>query len=105
MGRRERYFIGSLLSRQAIYAYAIGSSITTALLLALFALEGVRPRTRLIHWGPEFLAYFLEMYLRVSIPIWIPPITWLEISIVAINAYFGLLVLLHWSEKYHRSTL
>ena len=104
MGRRERYFIGSLFSRQAIYAYAIGSGITTALLLTLFALEGIRPQMRLIHWGPELLMYLLEMYIRVALPVWIPPITWLEISIVGINAVFGLFVLFYWSEKYHRST-
>lgn len=104
MGRRERYFIGSLFSRQAVYAYAVGSAVTTMLLLTTFALERIQPRQRLIHWGPEFIAYLLEMYIRVSIPIWVPPITWLEVLVVGTNAFIGLLVLFYWSEKYRRST-
>lgn len=51
MGRRERYFIGSLLSRQALYAYAAGSGITTPILLSLYALEGVQPQMQL--WLPS----------------------------------------------------
>lgn len=104
MGRRERYFIGSLFSRQALYAYAIGSGATTALLLTVFTLKGIQPQMRLIHWGPEFLMYFVEMYIRVSIPVWVPPITWLELGVVGINTGFGLLVLFYWSENYRCST-
>lgn len=104
MGRRDRYFVGSLFSRQALYAYGIGSGITTTILLVTFALQGVRPQMRLIDWRPTFLAYLLEMYIRVSIPIWIPPVTWVEVVVVCANAFFGLVVLWYWSEKYYRST-
>lgn len=59
---------------------------------------------RLIGWGPSFIAYLIEMYIRVSIPIWVPPITLLEIFVVCVNAIFGLGVLWYWSERYHLAT-
>lgn len=97
--RSINYFLGSLFSRQAIYAYGIAGGITTAgqlLLLWLDVFSGVPQRT-------ETLPVVVEMYIETLIPLWIPPITPWNALIFFLNIILALWVLLWWTLNYERS--
>lgn len=96
MGRTLNYFIGMLFSRMSIYAYGIGSSVTTAIFYVGFVLDMVTMETRA--W--ENTPVILEMFLRILIPFWVPPITWGNILAFLMNIYFGFMVLLYWTYRY-----
>ena len=95
-GRGTNYFIGMLTSRMAIYAYGIGSSFTTALYVLGIYFDVVVVQTRL----DERLPLILEMYIRVLVPLWIPPIRSIDILTFIVNVFFALNVLLYWTSRY-----
>ncbi len=96
MGIGSNYFFGMLFSRMAIYAYLAGSGITTGLLYIGTVLNVVSIQTRLA----ESLPLFIEIYARVMIPLWVPPITQTDITAFAFNVFFGVIVLMYWTVKY-----
>jgi hypothetical protein len=100
MGRGERYFVGILTSRMSIYAYLIGSSITTGLLYIGLLNDAVYLRERLL----EGLPIILDMYVQIAIPLWVPPITSTDVAVFVTNCLFGLFVLLYWTANYTSST-
>jgi len=85
-----------LTSRMAIYAYGIGGSITTALYALSIYFDVVVVQTRL----EERLPLILEMYIRVLIPLWIPPIRSIDVLTFNANVFFGLYTLLYWTSRY-----
>lgn len=94
-----RYFIGSLLSRQALYAYGIAGGFTTVgqlFLLWFGRFSGVPQRT-------ETIPVIIEMYIETLIPLWIPPVTSWNIMILILNVVIALWVLLVWTANYDRS--
>ena len=102
--RFEKYFVGSLFSRQAIYAYGSGSVLTTVLWLLWFALNNVWPEPRVFTADLAGFEVLIDMYIRIVLPIWIPPITRVEVGTVLLNCFFGLCYLALWSEKYASAT-
>ena len=104
MSRFSKHFIGSLFSRQAIYAYGSGSALTTTLSLIWFALNNSWPVPRVFTADLAGLEVLIDMYIRIMLPIWIPPINRVEIGIVGLNCFFGLCYLALWSEKHASAT-
>lgn len=100
MGRAANYFIGMLFSRMSIYAYGIGSSVTTAIYYVLYLGDILRIDTRAFDGFP----LVVELFLRVAIPLWVPPITRGNILAFVLNIGFGVLVLLYWTVKYDMRT-
>lgn len=97
--RTVNYFLGSLFSRQALYAYGIAGGITTAgqlLLVWLDVFSSVPQRT-------EMLPVVVEIYIETLLPLWIPPITGWNILIFLINIVLGLWILASWTVNYGRS--
>jgi hypothetical protein len=84
----------------SIYAYGIGSSLTTAIFYIGFLNDVVTMETRV--WVNE--AVFVEMFFRVLIPFWVPPITLGNILAFMMNIFFGFMVLLYWTAKYDLNT-
>lgn len=93
-----RYFIGSLLSRQALYAYAMAGGLTTG--VQMLMISGEIPRTAL---RTERLPVVVELYIDTLIPLWIPPITSLDIVVVLINVIITVWILLYWTIRYEQS--
>lgn len=94
-----RYFLGSLFSRQAIYAYGIAGVFTTVgqlLLVWVGPFSGVPRRT-------EVLPVVLEAYIETLLPLWIPPITPWNVMIFLLNVLIALWVLLVWTDRYDRA--
>jgi len=104
MSRFSKHFIGSLFSQQVIYAYGSGSALTTTLWLIWFALNNSWPEPKVFTADIAGLEVLLDMYIRVMLPIWIPPINRVEIGTVGLNCFFGLCYLAMWSEKYASAT-
>lgn len=100
MGRAANYFIGMLFSRMALYAYGIGSSATTAIFYVLYLGDTLRIETRALDAVP----LVIELFLRVAIPFWVPPITRGNILAFVLNIGFGFCVLLYWTAKYDMRT-
>jgi len=104
MGRWFNHFIGSLFSRQFIYAYAIGSGATT-LIYGLYLLrQGVWGQQKIVTANLAGIGAIIDIYVRVSLPIWIPPITMAEVVVIITNCFFALWVLAWWSAKYASAT-
>ena len=93
-----RYFVGSLLSRQALYAYAMAGGLTTG--VQLLMISGEVPRVAL---RTEQLPVIVELYMDTLIPLWIPPITSLDIVVVLINVIISVWILLYWTIRYEQS--
>ena len=93
-----RYFIGSLLSRQALYAYAMAGGLTTGVQLLMISEEIPRAALR-----TEQLPVVVELYIDTLIPLWIPPITSLDIVVVLINVVITVWILLYWTIRYEQS--
>lgn len=104
MGRWFNHFTGSLFSRQFIYAYAIGSGATTLMYGLLLLRQGVWGEQKVVTANLAGIGAIIDLYVRVSIPIWIPPITMVEVGVVIINCFLALGVLAWWSAKYASST-
>lgn len=104
MSRFWSHFVGSLFSRQAIFAYGSGSAVTTAIVLLWLVSNNVWPEPRVFTADLAGAEILIDMYVRVTLPVWIPPITWLEIGIVGLNCFFGLCYLAWWSAKYADAT-
>ena len=104
MSRFSKHLIGSLFSRQAIYAYGSGSALTTTLWLIWFALNNSWPDPKVFTADIAGLEVLIDMYIRIMLPIWIPPLNWVEIGTVGLNCFFGLCYLALWSEKYASAT-
>ena len=100
MRRTLNYFVGMLFSRMSIFAYGIGSSITTVFFYALLLADFMSFETRLV----ENLPAVIELYLRVAIPLWVPPITSIDASVFLVNCTFALMRLLHWTANYRSAT-
>ena len=100
MGRAANYFIGMLFSRMSIYAYGIGSSVTTAIFYLLYLEDILRIHTRVFEAAP----LILELFLRVAFPFWVPPITRGNVLAFLLNVFFGFIVLLYWTAKYDFKT-
>lgn len=98
--RSVNYFVGSLFSRQIIYAYAIAGGITTLFQMGLIwmnVFSGVPQRT-------EQLPVLVELYVETLIPLWIPPITAWNAFIFTINCLIALWILFSWTMSYDRAT-
>jgi hypothetical protein len=93
-----RYFIGSLLSRQALYAYAMSGGLTTG--VQLLMISGDIPRAAL---RTEQLPVIVELYIDTLIPLWIPPITSVDIVVVLTNVVITVWILLYWTVRYEQS--
>jgi len=104
MGRWFNHFIGSLFSRQLIYAYTIGSGATTLLYGLLLLRQGVWGQQKVVTANLAGIGAIIDIYVRVALPIWIPPITMVEVGVVLINCFFALCVLAWWSAKYASAT-
>lgn len=104
MGGWLNHFIGTLFSRQFIYTYAIGSGVTTAGYALYLLRYGLWGRQQVITADPAGLGAVIDLYVRILLPIWIPPITGLELLVVATNCFIALWVLAWWSEKYADAT-
>jgi hypothetical protein len=48
----------------------------------------------------ERLLLILEMYIRVLVPLWIPPIRSIDVLTFIANVFFALNVLLYWTSRY-----
>lgn len=97
--RSVNYFLGSLFSRQAIFAYGIAGSITTAgqlLLVAMGVFSGIPQRT-------EALPAVIELYIETLLPLWIPPITSWNVFVLLANGVIGIWILLVWTLNYEKS--
>lgn len=93
-----RYFIGSLLSRQVLYAYAMAGGLTTG--VQLLMISGDVPRAVL---RTEQLPVIVELYIDTLIPLWIPPITSVDIVVVLTNVVITVWILLYWTVRYEQS--
>lgn len=100
MGRGLNYFLGSLISRQAFFAYNAGSAVTTAIMLVGLTAGWVTMEQRAFEEFPVFL----EAYVRVLIPWWIGPVQPTDWLIFALNLFFGLFVLVVWTERFNKAT-
>lgn len=101
MDRTSKYFFGMLFSRMSIYAYGIGSTITTTMFYLLYLGDLLRIQTRVFDAYPVIV----ELFLRVVVPLWVPPITKGNVLAFLMNVFFGVLVLLYWTAKYDLNTL
>lgn len=84
----------------AIFAYGIGSGITTALVVYGLYVDFFYVETRYFKDVP----FLLELFGRVFIPFWVPPFTAVDLGIFISNLGFGLLILLYWTAKYQAAT-
>lgn len=100
MSRFWNHFLGSLFSRQAVFAYGSGSTITTTLVFLYFIANNFWPEPRVFTADLAGIEILVDMYLRVVLPIWVPPITWVELGVVGLNCLFGTWFLPWWSAKY-----
>lgn len=94
-----RYFIGSLFSRQVLYAYAIAGGFTTSgqlVMLWVGKMAQIPQRT-------EVLPVFIELYIETLLPLWIPPVTSWNILLFLINIVIVFWILLSWTISYDRS--
>lgn len=97
--RTANYFLGSLLSRQSLYAYASAGGVTTGfqlLLLYTGRFSSFPTRT-------DDLPVLVEAYIETLLPIWIGEITPWNLLLIGINTFFALIILLWWTAKYSRS--
>lgn len=97
--RTINYFLGSLFSRQAFYAYGIAGGVTTAgqlLLIWLGVFSGMPNRT-------EALPMVVEAYIETLLPLWIPPITEWNALVLLANITLALWILFCWTVNYGRS--
>jgi tryptophan-rich sensory protein len=83
-----------------IYAYLTGSSITTSLFYVGYLTDYVYFGTRYA----ENLPAIVEMYGRVAVPFWVPPVTQIDLATFMLNLVFGLVVLLVWTARYDSAT-
>jgi len=96
--RTLNYFLGSLLSRQVIYAYGIAGGITTAIQLLLITNEYLiyTPRS-------ESLPIFLDLYIETLLPLWAGGISTVNVVVFITNVIIALLILLKWTANYAAS--
>lgn len=97
--KKHHPFFRSLFSRQVIYAYGIASGITTAFqLLHLWTdfFSGITTRT-------ESLPVFVELYIETLLPLWIPPITSWNATMLFMNVLLMLMILAQWTINYDRA--
>lgn len=97
--RTVNYFLGTLFSQQALYAYGIAGGVTTAgqlLLVWLGVFTGIPQRT-------EALPVIIEVYIETLLPLWIPPITGWNALVFFMNILFAVWFLAYWSVNYGRS--
>lgn len=100
MERGERYFWDIFTSRMSVYAYGIGSSITTAIMLYGLYAGWATMENRVA----EGIPVFIEAYFRILIPFWMPPIQASDFLILLMNLFFTVVVLLHWTARYVSAT-
>lgn len=93
-----RYFIGSLFSRQALYAYGIAGGITTAGQLVMLWVGRISPVSQ-----QSGLPMLIELYIETLIPLWVPPVTPLDTFIFFLNVVIALWVLLSWTISFDQS--
>jgi hypothetical protein len=96
--RTVNYFVGSLFSVQAIYAYGIAGGITTALQGILIWRDVL-----LFKAASADLPLLLELYIETLIPIWIPPVTPWNVMILGVNICLALMIIGNWAMKYSQS--
>jgi hypothetical protein len=97
--RTANYFIGSLFSKQSIFAYGIAAAVTTAgqfLLVWGGLFSGIPQRT-------EAIPRFIELYIETVMPLWIPPITAWNIAIFLLNVLISIGILVNWTLNYDES--
>lgn len=97
--RSINYFLGSLFSRQAIFAYGIAGSITTAgqlLLVSIGVFSGIPQQT-------EAIPVVIELYIETLIPLWVSPVTPWNLFVLLVNIIIGLWIVLLWTLNYESS--
>lgn len=97
--RSVNYLLGSLFSRQALYAYGIAGGVTTTiqLLLIWVGVFSVIPQKS------EYLPVFVEIYIETLFPLWIPPITGWNIFMFLVNIVVVFWILVSWTLNYEKS--
>ncbi len=75
MFRVWNHFVGSLFSRQAIFAYRSGSAVTTAIVLLWFVSNNNWPEPSVLTADRSGSEILIDMSVRVALPVWIrrPP--------------------------------
>lgn len=97
--RSLNYFVGSLFSRQAIFAYSAAGAFTTALQLLVISTEAFAQMPQ----RTEALPRVVELYIETLIPLWVPPITEYNVAVVLMNLFLTLMFLAVWTLSYGRS--
>lgn len=97
--RSVNYFLGSLFSKQALYAYGSAAAVTAAgqiLLVWIGVFSGAPQRT-------DALPMVIEIYIETLLPIWIPPITGWNILVFVVNIMLTAWIILFWTLNYERA--
>lgn len=93
------YFVGSLFSKQILYAYGIAGAATTIgqlLLIWLGIFSGAPLRT-------DTLPVAIEVYIETLLPLWIPPVTGWNVFVFLVNLVLALWLLASWTYNYERA--
>lgn len=98
--RSWNHFWGSLVSTQFLIAYSISSGILTLIHLVGFWTGNLTSMPRRI----EALPRFIDLYIEIIIPVWIPPFTGYNFLILMVNISLAVLILLMWSVRYDNAT-
>lgn len=90
------HFVGSLMSRQVIYAYGAADGITTTLWVGLGWLGIVGDISTI----PAAVGHFVEIYITGLLPVFVPPYNLSSIVFILSNLFLTVFVLSWWSAKY-----